>query len=168
VAERFYDSFNGGALKGFEEEQSLFVMPADLQGFEANAARWALSTLDERRLGCRPLFLHYPQAQQALADMGELFGPKCIGHLLEPEHQNAHDDNEKGSNGNRIHGAAKARGNEDERAINGGSHLDKDSCLHPVRGVKAAQLVTRMPYKQPQDLPHMLVSQTSPWMSFSV
>jgi len=135
VAERFYRSFHRGTLKGFEDEQALFVMPADLQGFEANAARWEQSTLDERRLGCRPLFLHYPQAQQALADMGELYGPQCIRQLLEPEHHDAKGSNGKGSNGSRDHSAAEVQstgqcastgrfGNSHERAINGDSHLD--------------------------------------------
>jgi len=135
VAERFYRSFHRGTLKGFEDEQALFVMPADLQGFEANAARWEQSTLDERRLGCRPLFLHYPQAQQALADMGELYGPQCIRQLLEPEHHDAKGSNGNGSNGSRGHGAVETRGTEQcasagrfgnshESAINGDSHLE--------------------------------------------
>lgn len=57
-AERFYQTFHSKTLQHFHStQQPLIVMPADLQGFEANAARWVKCREASKHCVNKPLFL---------------------------------------------------------------------------------------------------------------
>jgi len=54
-AKRFYEHFHGQRFQNHEVEEFICVVPADLQGFEANARRYA-STQPGRRQQSQPVF----------------------------------------------------------------------------------------------------------------
>jgi len=72
AAEDFYKTFHNGRLPHFSSEKALAVLPADLQGFEENALRYASTTSQRgKRAGqTNPIFFR-ALPPNVLAMMGE-------------------------------------------------------------------------------------------------
>lgn len=62
MAMTFKMHFEGQKLSNFHSRKILSVMPATLQGFEANYAHYSSAHVKFRDAGCRPLFLREPKS----------------------------------------------------------------------------------------------------------
>mmetsp|Transcript_130065 Transcript_130065/g.277812 ORF Transcript_130065/g.277812 Transcript_130065/m.277812 type:complete len:321 (-) Transcript_130065:30-992(-) len=90
IAEEFYHLFHGQQLRHFNSDKVIAVTPADLQGFEANAAHYAYSRAlkHKRAPKSRPLFFR-PLPEDLLGEvaLGAAVAPVPQFRVPEPQAQ---------------------------------------------------------------------------------